>query len=362
MMAPVNTSRTTLAFVLACSTLAALLPSPARACSTFCMQAGTQILFGKNYDWNVAEGMLVVNQQNVEKTAATTRSGSPARWVSRFGSVTFNQYGREFPSGGMNEAGLVVELMWLEGSRYPDPDSRGALGCLQWIQYQLDTAATVREVLVSDAKVRIDSRSPLHYLVADRTGQVATVEFLNGRLVAHTRDELPVPVLTNSTYDGSIRYLEQLRQEDRSAAAGNGSLDRFARIAGRVGAFEPGEEANAVDHAFETLSGVAQRGYTQWSIVYELDRLRVNFRTSLNQAIRNFALADLDFDCGAPVLVVDLHEGAAGNLRPLLAPYTAGINLELIRTSYRKTPFLSETPDTVVRALADYPATTSCRD
>jgi penicillin V acylase-like amidase (Ntn superfamily) len=31
--------------------------------------------------------------------------------------VTFNQYGRNFPSGGMNEAGLVIELMWLEGSR-----------------------------------------------------------------------------------------------------------------------------------------------------------------------------------------------------------------------------------------------------
>ena len=76
-------------------------------------------------------------------------------------------------------------------------------------------------------------------------------------LVAHTRDDLPVPALTNSTYDGSIRYLERLRQEDRSAAAGNGSLDRFARIAERVDEFEQGEEANAVAHAFETLSGLA---------------------------------------------------------------------------------------------------------
>jgi choloylglycine hydrolase len=26
-------------------------------------------------------------------------------WTSRYGSITFNQYGREFPSGGINEKG-----------------------------------------------------------------------------------------------------------------------------------------------------------------------------------------------------------------------------------------------------------------
>ena len=51
-----------------------------------------------------------------------------------------------------------------------------------------------------------------------------------------------------------------------------------------------------VEEALATLSGVAQRGYTQWSIVYELDRLRLHFRTSRNEAIRSLALADLDFE------------------------------------------------------------------
>ena len=37
--------------------------------------------------------------------------GTPASWVSKYGSVTFNQYGRELPTGGMNEAGLVVETI-----------------------------------------------------------------------------------------------------------------------------------------------------------------------------------------------------------------------------------------------------------
>ena len=92
--------------------------------------------------------------------AAVTRLGpphealppqeKPASWVSRYGSVTFNQYGREFPNGGMNEAGLVVELMWLDDTTYPATDGRPALDCLEWIQYQLDTAATL-----SDHRLRL---------------------------------------------------------------------------------------------------------------------------------------------------------------------------------------------------------------
>ena len=133
--------------------------------------------------------------------------GGPA-WTAKFGSVTFNQFGRDYPMGGMNQAGLVVELMWLEETEYPAGDARLPLGVLEWIQYQLDTASTIDDVLASDEKVRISGGAPLHYLVADGGGRAATVEFLHGKLVAHTDDSLPVSVLTNSTYKDSLGYLE----------------------------------------------------------------------------------------------------------------------------------------------------------
>ena len=85
----------------------------------------------------------------------------PFTWTSRFGSLTFNQYGREFPSGGINEKGLVVELMWLDDTRYPAPDGRGELPTLQWIQYQLDTAANVDDAnsfADNDAEVKRNLR------------------------------------------------------------------------------------------------------------------------------------------------------------------------------------------------------------
>lgn len=168
------------AAVLAFLTLVAAVPAP--ACTTFCLRDDGRIVFGKNYDWAVDDGLLIVNKRGVARTADVVGDPRPASWVSRYGSVTFNQYGRDFPMGGMNEKGLTIELMWLDGTRYPQADARPSVDVLQWIQYQLDNHATVAEVLKADKSVRIVGSAPLHYLVADRQGQVATVEFLDGRM------------------------------------------------------------------------------------------------------------------------------------------------------------------------------------
>src|SRR5678815_1447789 len=111
-------------------------------CTTFCLTAGDQQIFGRNYDFEIGNGLVLTNRRGAEKVG---HEDPRARWVSRYGSLTFNQFGRDFPMGGMNEAGLVVELMWLDGTRYPQPDERPALGVLEWIEFQLDTARSVDE-------------------------------------------------------------------------------------------------------------------------------------------------------------------------------------------------------------------------
>jgi len=349
--------RTVLSPFLAALFIAFGLTVPAQACTTFCMRDEGRILFGKNYDWNVGDGMLVVNQRGLARKADIP-GDKPASWTSRYGSVTFNQYGRDFPSGGMNEAGLVIELMWMEGSRYPAPDQRPAVDVLQWIQYNLDSHATVAEVLAADQKVRIKGDTPLHYLVADRKGQVAAVEFLDGRLVAHTGKNLPVATLTNSTYEES----EKARQEAKARKAapqGTSSLARFARAADRVTAFD-GEKGDAVAYAFETLDQVAQGSYTQWSIVYEIDRARIHFRTQGHRPVRSLSLAGLDFECGHPTRVLRLDAKVQGDVAKHLVPYTRQINYELVRASTSKTPFLASMPDAEVQRMAAYPEAAVC--
>ncbi len=341
----------------------ALDPGAAGACSTFCMRDGEHIVFGKNYDWNVGDGMLVVNPRNVFRVADAAPMALPTRWTATYGSVSFNQYGREFPSGGINEAGLVVELMWLDHTRYPRPDGRPSLGGLQWIQYQLDTAASVADVVASDAKVRIGRAAPLHFLVADRHGEVATIEFLDGRMAAHTGDDLPVAALTNDTYASSLRHLRRLDEARRLTPRGNHSLDRFARAARRLRAGpRDGAAEHLVKYAFATLEDVAQGASTQWSIVYELDARRLHFRTYHHPAIKTLDLASVDFSCRAPALVLDLQTPAGGDVGPMLTAYTRERNRELIDASYRQTEFLASVPALELDRIARLPEAISCRD
>jgi penicillin V acylase-like amidase (Ntn superfamily) len=135
----------------------------ANACTTFVFNDGTNLLFGRNLDWVSDNGVIVVNKRGVEKSALVLPPHQSAEWVSKYGSVTFNQFGAEFPFGGMNEKGLVVEIM-LAPASYPTPDERTALNELQWVQYQLDNAACIEDVLQSDQLIRIQKiNQNLHF-------------------------------------------------------------------------------------------------------------------------------------------------------------------------------------------------------
>lgn len=329
------------------------------ACTTFCLKNRGEVLFGKNYDWMVGDGLVFVNKRGVRKVASAEDTTNPAKWVSKYGSVTFNQYGRENPSGGMNEAALVIELMWLDDSQYPNADMRPTVGTLEWIQYQLDTSATVAEVIQNAGKVRISSEVKLHYLVNDKAGNTATIEFLNGQLVAHTGETLPVPTLTNDTYEKSLNYLKTT-SIDRART--NRSLDRFARAARRTGEFDkqPKSGAEAVNYAFEILSNVAQAGYTQWSIVYDQKRGKIYFRTLQVPQIRIIDTKSFDYSCGSVVRILNINSKESGDVTAGFTDYTREANRDLIERSFKGTDFLKDVPRSVKDLLASYPERFAC--
>ena len=343
-----------------------LLPGPeATACTTFCLKRGPQAVFGKNYDWDVGYGLVIVNKRGVAKTAALPPQEKPARWVSKYGSLTFNQYGREFPNGGMNEAGLAVELMWLDETRYPAPDGRPALGCLEWIQYQLDNYATVGEVVKNAGRLRVSSDAKVHYLACDKSGGCATVEILNGKPVVHSGASLPVRALANHTYEDSLRFREKSPEALPGARGDTGSLQRFARAAERAEAYAAAREAtDPVRYAFETLDSVAQGPYTRWSIVYDLKAGRVHWRTRENRKVRFVTLSSFDLSCSTPVELLGIDEGE-GDVTRRFAEYTPEANRKLVASSIRQTDFLEGilSPEALLQVIAEtasHPESTSC--
>ncbi|MFZ2053896.1 MAG: linear amide C-N hydrolase [Candidatus Aminicenantales bacterium] len=204
-----------------------------QACTAFVMRGGGTFLLAKNLDWPIGDGFVFVNKRDVSKVAFSPGTASPLRWTSKYGSLTFNQFGREFPLGGMNEAGLVIEeLNAGEGCR--PSASRLTLNEFQWIQYHLDNHRSVKEVLKDDPRLRIfPLLLRLHYLVTDRKGNTAVIECAGGKMTYYSGDDLPVPVLSNNSYEESLRTLRLHRGfgGDRIVSNGPESLERFVRAA-----------------------------------------------------------------------------------------------------------------------------------
>ena len=96
--------------------LAALGAAPAWACTTVCLLDGARPIVAYNYDFDPPEGLVLVNKRDTAKRSSLRGQGAAA-WTASYGSVTFNQFGRDNPTTGINEKGLMVSLMWLSETR-----------------------------------------------------------------------------------------------------------------------------------------------------------------------------------------------------------------------------------------------------
>jgi len=332
--------------------LAAMLATPARSCTTICLPDKEKAVVAYNYDWYLPEGLVVVNKRGTRKISSLRTQA--ATWVATYGSVTFNQWGRDYPATGINEKGLMVSQMWLDETKYPPADARPEVNGLGWVQYNLDRHATVAELLANAEAVRPTSRSGLqHYLVADASGDAAAMEFLEGKLVVYRGEAMPVRALTNSTYADSVAAFERAKSKGE-APTSSSSLDRFSRGA----MLATGGNADLIARGFEILAAVAQPS-TRWSIVYDLSAREVYFKTEGNQAIRRFALADFDFSCSAPVRMLDVTLAGAGDVSAAFVDYSLAANRAVIEAAFTKTPAGREVPAAARDAIAAHPGKTS---
>jgi len=313
------------------------------------------MVFGRNYDWIADAGMICTNQRGLTKTSMKASDGNAITWTSKYGSISFNQYGKEFPTGGMNEKGLVVELMWLDGTKYPTPDDRPAIGVLQWIQYQLDNSATVKEVIETDKVLRITSRgTPLHYLIADAGGNSATIEFLDGKMVVHQGSDLPLPVLTNDTYELSLAA-------NIAGTGNNNSLERFSTACSMLTSFKNGgKKENAVDYSFQILQNVAQGDFTKWSIVYDLKNRKIFFRTEKFADIKNLDFSDLSFDCTVTSKHADMNAPGSGPWSEKMVDFSAELNKKITELCFVQSASRISITEAEKTAIFAYPAQTHC--
>jgi choloylglycine hydrolase len=311
--------------------------SPAGHCSSVALDNGGITVFGANLDHvSINAGLVFVNQRGKAKTGLSpSTTGARAHWVSKYASVTFNLVGFGYAWAGMNERGLVLSTMSLPATVDPSPDARPPLDSGEWMQFILDTCATIEEVVATDAAIRITTVD--HYLVADAWGDVASIEFLAGRMVVHAGAEMPARALANSTYESSVQaWLSYRRAGNTNYSRLGGSLQRFCLAADRADAFRPCDGAAAVAYAFETLALIAGERFSihssQWSLVFDTANARAYFRTLRHPEIRFVDLARFDPWCTGPVQMLDIHAGPTGDVTDFFSDYSHDSNLDHMRS------------------------------
>lgn len=190
------------------------------------------------------------------------------RWTSKYGGVIASIY-EGGTSDGLNEKGLVVNMLYLAESEYPPPsDTRPAVVIAAWAQYVLDNFATVEEAVAELKQERfrvVPSEAPngakgtVHLSLSDASGDSAICEYIGGKLVIHHGREHQV--MTNSpVYDQQLALNQYWKQIGGTVMlpGTNRAADRFARASFYINACtqsaDPREAAASVFSVMRNVS------------------------------------------------------------------------------------------------------------
>ena len=331
-------------------------------CSTFMLRNDSSVFVGKNYDWDVESGSIIINKRNVGKTAF--KVDNPVSWTSRYGSITFNQYGQDFPIGGMNEKGLVIEALWLNETTYPEPnDTLRCIDNMQWIQFHLDNSADIEEIIKNDAGLQITptSSAAVHCFAADASGKALVFESVNGIVHHYRPDAVNPPMLTNDPYDKSIRMLQQCKLfgGNLEVPRGKGSVTRFITLGIALQQF-PEVKTEPVHYAFSVLKDVSLGGYTKWSIVYDVSRLTVYYKSRSNKKVRYVQLSRFNLNCDDNVGSLPVINNLSDNITASFKDFTIKHNSAMVQEAFRNTPFLQGMSEEMIREIYTYPTEHRC--
>ncbi|MBN1959876.1 MAG: hypothetical protein JW841_02930 [Deltaproteobacteria bacterium] len=292
-------------------------------------QAVPNSILGKSYEWHTELGMVVINKRGVQKQALVlSATDKPATWQSRYASVTFNQYGREFPIGGMSERGIVVEALILPQTKYSQPDSRPVVNELNLVQYILDQAKSTEHALKLAKKVRVAPvYANLHYFVCSLGGTCGVIEFLDGNTQTTTSGFANTVLgLTNSPIQKCNNAWAR-RDMKNSTKQYHRFIDLYKLVLEGMQA-----KPENIAAAWDILGWLNTNSVSpmQWQIIYEIGKKQVHFRTRKHHAIKTIDLNTFNPECSAPVMMASMNSEASGDISNAFVYYNQKANQSLV--------------------------------
>lgn len=213
------------------------------------------VITGRNMDWkeDMSSNIWIFPAGIHRDGAAGDKS---VKWVSIYGSVIVSGYDAG-TADGMNEKGLVANLLYLAEADYGDVNNAQTLiSIAAWPQFILDNFSTVTDAVmylrtepfkIIAPTLPNGAEATLHLSLSDRTGDSAIFEYVEGKLVIH--HDKTYTVMTNSP-----AYSEQIALNKYWAEIGgltflpgtNRAADRFVRASFLINSIPKGVDVNYI--------------------------------------------------------------------------------------------------------------------
>jgi choloylglycine hydrolase len=328
--------RTTIITILIAATLTLVLLKTSEACTRILYETGSKgFIVGRTMDWydDTGTDLWAFPRGTVRDGGAGPDS---IKWTSKYGSVVGDIYDVA-SADGMNEAGLVANILYLVESDYGDAKASGKplLSVGGWLQYMIDNYGTVTEAVEALRKEPFAIVAPSlpggkaaggHIAIADASGDSAIFEYIKGKLVIHHGRKYTV--MTNSppfdqqlainTYWNDVGGLKMLPGTHRAS-------DRFARVSWNLNATPKVEDPRlAVATVFSLIRNISvplgisdpekpNIAATLWRTVADTKARRYYFESAFSPSIFWVDIAKLKLEPGSKPSKLNL----SGN--PILA-------------------------------------------
>jgi penicillin V acylase-like amidase (Ntn superfamily) len=320
------------------------------------------VITGRSMDW--AEDVYSnawVFPRGMVRDGAT--GPSTIKWTSKYGSLAVSGYDAG-TADGMNEKGLVANVLYLAESDYGTPQpGKPTLSIMAWGQYVLDNYSTVAETvdaLRAEPFVVIAPMLPngkgaqLHLAVSDPSGDSAIFEYLGGKLVIH--HDRKYQVMTNSpSFDDQLAIATYWNGVNPLAflPGSISAADRFVRASFLINAIPKQADPHTIKavpggtyenqavaavlgvmRAVSTPLGISQPdkpnlASTLWRTAYDQKGMVFYFDSATSPNAFWVPFADLDFKPGAPVMKLTMaggkvYAGDASSKFEKATPFTFG--------------------------------------
>lgn len=291
---------------------------------TRCVYLGPEgnIVVARSLDWAEDPGTnFYLYPRGMERNGAT--GPNTMTWTSKYGSLVGTIYDVA-TIDGMNEKGLVANVLYLVESDYGTPQgNQPTMSIGAWAQYVLDNFASVDEAVGALSEDTFALIAPLlpngdpaqgHLAISDPSGDSAIFEYIDGKLVIHHGREYQV--MTNSpTYGKQLAldaYWEQVGG-DAMLPGTHRASDRFVRATFYVHSIPQFKD---MDRALASMAGVIRSvsvplgittpgepniASTFWRTLYDQKNNVLYFDSAISPSVFWVPLDKLDFSEGAPV-------------------------------------------------------------